>query len=91
MKQVRFRPHDPHLVVRDLNALGEGAQVIPPIAAAFDPQVPARGLRKGVDHLRRHSPIAGAVIVLRVRDRLGFVRPVIGDNSSSARWEPGRG
>ncbi|WP_232834093.1 MULTISPECIES: hypothetical protein [unclassified Sphingomonas] len=61
MKQVRFPPHDPNLVIGDFNTLGEGAQVIPPIAASFDPQAPACRLRKGVDHLRRHGPIARAV------------------------------
>ncbi|WP_294201357.1 hypothetical protein [uncultured Sphingomonas sp.] len=48
-------------MIRDLDALGEGAQVIPPIAASFDPQAAARGLRKRVDHLRRYGPIARAV------------------------------
>ncbi|KTW16567.1 hypothetical protein [Sphingomonas sanguinis] len=48
-------------MIRDLDALGEGAQMIPPITAAFDPQAAARGLRKRVDHLRRHGPIARAI------------------------------
>ncbi|WP_156418309.1 hypothetical protein [Aureimonas sp. D3] len=34
MEQVRFSPHDPNLVIGDLNALGEGARVISLIAAA---------------------------------------------------------
>ncbi|OMJ31445.1 hypothetical protein BSZ14_13455 [Sphingomonas sp. Sph1(2015)] len=61
MKQVRLVSHDANLVIGDLDALGEGAQVISPIAASFDPQAPACRLRKGVDHLRCHGPIAGAV------------------------------
>lgn len=61
LKQVRFRLHDPNLIVRDLNALGESAQVIPPIAAPFDPKAAARGLRKRVDHLRCNGSVAGAV------------------------------
>lgn len=36
MEQVRFRPHDPNFIVRDLDALSEGAQVIPPITAPFE-------------------------------------------------------
>ncbi|KTT71339.1 hypothetical protein [Sphingomonas endophytica] len=61
MKQVRFPPHYPNLVIGDLDALGEGAQVIPPIATSLDPQAAARGLRKRVDHFRRHGPIARAI------------------------------
>ncbi|KTQ92608.1 hypothetical protein NS226_14980 [Aureimonas ureilytica] len=34
MKQVRFSSLDPNLVIDDLDALGEGAQVISLIAAA---------------------------------------------------------
>ena len=55
--------------------------MIPPITASLDSEAAARELRKRVDHFRRHGPIARTVIVLRVRERLGFVRPVICDSS----------
>ncbi|MFG1229251.1 hypothetical protein [Xanthobacter wiegelii] len=61
MQQVRFRPHDANLIVCDLNALGKGPQVIPPITASLDPQAAARSLRKRVDHLRCNGSVAGAV------------------------------
>ncbi|WP_454278223.1 hypothetical protein [Sphingomonas sp. Marseille-Q8236] len=35
--------------------------MIPPIAASFDPQAAARGLRKRVDHFQRNRPIARAI------------------------------
>ncbi|WP_166507047.1 hypothetical protein [Frigidibacter mobilis] len=48
-------------MVCDLNALGKGAGVIPPIAASFDPQAAARRFRKRVDHVWRNGTIAGAI------------------------------
>ncbi|WP_245857889.1 hypothetical protein [Sphingomonas ginsenosidimutans] len=51
--------------------------MIPPIAAAFNPQAPACRLRKGVDHVRRHGPIARAVE--RHPYPLGVCRGLIAD------------
>ncbi|WP_026363897.1 MULTISPECIES: hypothetical protein [unclassified Agrobacterium] len=83
MKQVRFPPHDANLVIGDLNALGKGAQVVPPIAASFDPQTAACGFRKRVDHVWRNGPVPGAAksrpYPLGVRRRLIADRFEIGD------------
>nr|WP_307022188.1 hypothetical protein [Ancylobacter polymorphus] len=61
MQQFRFRSHDANLVIGDLDALGEGAQVIPPIAAPFHPQAAARRIGQRVDHVGGDCLIAAAV------------------------------
>ncbi|WP_242192298.1 hypothetical protein [Sphingomonas hankookensis] len=43
-EQIALRSHDADLVVAYLDALGERAKVIPPIAASVEPHPLARGL-----------------------------------------------
>ncbi|WP_433950972.1 hypothetical protein [Brevundimonas bullata] len=59
MKQFGLRSHDTNFFVGDLDALGEGAQVIPPIAASFDAHLVARGAGERIDHVGRDGVAAG--------------------------------
>ena len=52
-EQVSLRPHDADLAVGDLDALGEGAQVIAAIAAAIDPHPLASGAGEFPEHLAK--------------------------------------
>ncbi|MFD2439885.1 hypothetical protein [Paracoccus kondratievae] len=60
-QQFRFRSHDTNFGISNLDALSEGAQVIPPIAASFHPQPVAGGAGEIRHHFRRDSLIAGTV------------------------------
>ncbi|MDZ7896252.1 MAG: hypothetical protein U5M50_15580 [Sphingobium sp.] len=77
MQQFRLRSHDANLVVRDLDALGEGAQVIPPIAAPFHPQTAARRVGQRVDHVSGDRLVA--CIVERGLYPVGVGRGLIPD------------
>ena len=45
LKQAGFRSHDPNLAFGNLDALGERAEVVAAIAAAFSADTLTRGLR----------------------------------------------
>jgi hypothetical protein len=49
-QKVALRSHYANFIVSDLDALGQRAQVIPPIAAPFDPDLGAGGSSKCADH-----------------------------------------
>ena len=57
-EQIAFRSHDPDFTVRDLDALGKGAKVVAPIAAAVDRDPLSRRPRELTDHLRRDRLLA---------------------------------
>jgi hypothetical protein len=52
LKQIAFRADDTDLLVRDLDALGEGAKMISAIAASLDPHPLTRSPGELADHLR---------------------------------------
>ncbi|KPH62112.1 hypothetical protein [Novosphingobium sp. ST904] len=60
LQQLRFRSHDANCVVRDLNALRQGAQVIPPIAALMAANALPRAVCKSFDHCGAEGTVAGA-------------------------------
>src|SRR5262245_48690386 len=53
LEQTGLRSHHPDYAGIDLDALGERAQVVAAIAAAFEPDAPARRAGEGAEHLRR--------------------------------------
>ena len=61
LEQPGLRSHDPNLAFRDLDALGERAQVVAAIAAALKADALAGGLGEGADHLRSDGLGAGVV------------------------------
>jgi hypothetical protein len=58
LKQIAFRADDADLAVRDLDALGERAEMVAAIAAAIDPDALARRPGEPLDHLRRDCLLA---------------------------------
>ncbi|HTR11909.1 MAG TPA: hypothetical protein VMI72_01320 [Roseiarcus sp.] len=55
LEQPGLRSDDPHLALGDLDPLGERAEMVAAVAAAFEPDALARGARKAAQHLRRHG------------------------------------
>ncbi|UPG71713.1 hypothetical protein MVG78_14320 [Roseomonas gilardii subsp. gilardii] len=60
-EQFRFRSHDADCVVRDLDTLGERAQVIPPIAPFAAPDTLACAVGETFDHCRADGVVGRAV------------------------------
>ncbi|MBU2031572.1 MAG: hypothetical protein KKG69_01870 [Alphaproteobacteria bacterium] len=60
-QEVGLRSHDANLVVSDLDALSQSAQMIPPIAALFEMKTLACCLGEAPDHCRADCPVAGAI------------------------------
>ena len=60
-QQFRLRSHNTNFVIRDLDALSESAQVIPPIAAPFEPHPIAGSTGECVEHIGRDRLIARAI------------------------------
>ncbi|MFN8682168.1 hypothetical protein ACDP63_13640 [Paracoccus sp. P2] len=60
LQQLRFRSHDANCVVRDLDALRQRAQVIPPIAALMAANALPRAACKPFDHFGAKGAVAGA-------------------------------
>ena len=58
LKQVAFRADDADLAVRNLDALGERAEMVATIAAAVDPDTLARRPGEPPDHFRRDGLLA---------------------------------
>jgi len=59
-KSSSFDPLMNHLALGDLDALGEGAQVIAAVAAAIDTHPLAGGRCESLHHLRRDRLMGGA-------------------------------
>ncbi len=59
-QQLSFRSHDANFGLSDLDPLGEGAQVIPPITVPVEPDALPGHVGEPAHGGGRHRPIAGA-------------------------------
>lgn len=55
LERPGLRSHDADLALRDFDALGERAEMVAPVAAAFEAETLTRGAGEFAEHLRRHS------------------------------------